>query len=528
MQNKTDEFLKEIRTQDGLKNAILTGIVVKKSGMVAQMQIVTDLPYTSEEEAFAYQAARRFLPPAFTPQVRIVKRKPDEGIIRRAIFEFMENKFPAAAAFLNVDEIGVEMLQSGANFCFDIASGEQELFRSGDVLDAVSAHLSANFCGTFYGNVRIVEKEVDVGILDEVQLEEVEQTARARFFEIENYAKIDGAETLPKYAKYIADTGDEDPNLVICGQISFLQERTTRPKEPTSPDEKPREPKTYYTMNLSDGTGTMRVTYFPKKATIEKVQQLKDGDWVVAIGANEKRDNGYMSYKARFLNRGTPPDGFVPEKRPSKPVPKFYHTVFPEEYIDYTQAGFFDDLGHPDDILNNEFVVFDLETTGLINLPSMGKMDKIIEIGAVKIKGGKIKEKFSSFVACPDKLPANIVELTGIHDEDLVGAPTVDKVLPDFFKFVDGCFLVGHNVTFDYRFIRYYGEENGYSFENREFDTCTLAQEVLRAEGLANYKLNTIAAFYGYDFNHHRAYEDAVVTAKIFLQLIKRRGSLPK
>jgi hypothetical protein len=193
MQNRTDEFLKEIRTQDGLKNAILTGIVVKKSGMVAQMQIVTDLPYTSEEEAFAYQAARRFLPPAFTPQVRIVKRKPDEGIIRRAIFEFMENKFPAAAAFLNVDEIGVEMLQSGANFCFDIASGEQELFRSGDVLDAVSAHLSANFCGTFYGNVRIVEKEVDVGILDEVQLEEVEQTARARFFEIENYAKIDGA-----------------------------------------------------------------------------------------------------------------------------------------------------------------------------------------------------------------------------------------------------------------------------------------------------------------------------------------------
>ena len=61
---------------------------------------------------------------------------------------------------------------------------------------------------------------------------------------------------------------------------------------------------------------------------VSEYNAIKDGDWVVAIGANEKRDNGYMSYKARFLNRGTPPDGFVPEKRPSKPVPKFYHTVF--------------------------------------------------------------------------------------------------------------------------------------------------------------------------------------------------------
>lgn len=105
----------------------------------------------------------------------------------------------------------------------------------------------------------------------------------------------------------------------------------------------------------------------------------------------------------------------------------------------------------------------------------MGKMDRIIEIGAVKLVNGDVAEKFSSFVACPDRLSPEIINLTGIRDEDLVGAPPIDKVLPDFYKFCDGCFLVGHNVQFDYRFVRYYGEENRYMFDQKQYDTLTLA-----------------------------------------------------
>ncbi|MBQ2701896.1 MAG: hypothetical protein IJF64_02800, partial [Clostridia bacterium] len=283
--------------------------------------------------------------------------------------------------------------------------------------------------------------------------------------------------------------------------------------------------RTRFSIALSDDTLTMRTTYFPKKATLEKVRALKVGDSVMIIGSNEEY-RGSLSFKASKINYATPPDGFVPVARKGKPVPKFYHTVFPEPYVDFTQAGLFDSLEKPDDLKNNTFVVFDLETTGLNNNPAMGRMDKIIEIGAVKLENGEITEKFSSFIACNEKLSSEIVELTGIHDSDLVGAPEVEKVLADFFKFADGAYLVGHNVTFDYRFVQYYGEQNGYMFQQRTYDTMTLAQELLRGE-VNNFKLNSIADRYGFTFNHHRAFDDACVTAKVFIELIKQRKRLP-
>jgi DNA polymerase-3 subunit alpha (Gram-positive type) len=116
--------------------------------------------------------------------------------------------------------------------------------------------------------------------------------------------------------------------------------------------------------------------------------------------------------------------------------------------------------------------------------------------------------------------------LTGIYDEDLVGAPPIEDVIADFYKFADGAILVGHNVTFDARFVQYYGEENGYYFGHRQLDTLNLAQELLRGQ-LPNYKLNSVADYYGFTFNHHRAFDDACVTAKVFIELIKKRGKLP-
>ena len=151
---------------------------------------------------------------------------------------------------------------------------------------------------------------------------------------------------------------------------------------------------------------------------------------------------------------------------------------------------------------------------------------EVIQIGAVKLVGGEIKEKFSTFVACEERLSKEIIDLTGITDADLIGAPTIDKAIADFFKFIDGAYLVGHNVNFDLNFVRYYAEQNGYMIDNRQFDTLTLAQELLRGE-LANYKLNTVADYYGFTFNHHRAFDDACVTAKIFIEFMKKRGKLP-
>lgn len=524
MANRTQEFLEKIRSLNGFKNAILCGITISKRDMTAEFFIVTDRAYSAMDEEQAKEICGEFLPAGFSATVKIVKRTPDAEIIKERIYDYVRKAFPAACAFLGYENIEVEMLSSGAHFYVDIASGEQTLFESGKILDDVSRYLMSVFCGTFYGNVRIVEKEArDESLLDELP-ESREEAApqEIRTFPICEYVKIDGFDTTPlRRAVYIADCSMQEEVFSVCGTVQFIEEKEyTRHNEKTGEDVQ----KSRFSISLNDGTGSLRTTYFPKKATVEKVREIKVGDKIVITGTNEEY-NGSRSFKANKINYGQPPEGFIPEARKGKPVPKFYHTVFPEEYVDYTQTGLFDDLSKPDDLKNNVFVCFDLETTGLNNNPAMGKMDRIIELGAVKLVGGEIKEKFSSFVACPERLSKEIIDLTGIHDSDLVGAPDVEKVLADFFKFTDGAFLVGHNVTFDYRFVKYYGEQCGYMFDKKQYDTLTLAQEVLRGQ-LANYKLNTVADYYGFTFNHHRAFDDACVTAKVFMELVKAKGKL--
>lgn len=509
--SKTEAYLNEIRALDGLKNAILSEISVNKRLMRAEFRLVTDRAYSTAEEETARTVSQSYLPEAFTATVKIIKRVPDREILKRRIYEFVGSRFPAAASFLREEDVEVELLGSGARFCFDVASGEQSLFSSGKILDEVSAYLKTVFCGSFYGNVRLVEKEEEE-IFEEDVPEEEEKPLPTRFFKIENYERFIGGDTIPKYAAYVADCNFESENLTVCGELTYFQEKLSK------------KGKTYYSLTVTDGSGSLRASFFPKKAVVEKLAELKTGDWVVLTGVNEDY-NGSLSFTAKAIDFGTPPEGYEFEKKPSKPVPRAYHAVFPEPYVDYSQAGFFDIMEKPAALKENVFVVFDLETTGLNNNPAMGKMDRIIEIGAVKLVNGEIKEKFSSFVACPDRLSREIVELTGIQDSDLVGAPTVEQVIPDFFKFCEGAYLVGHNVQFDYRFVRYYGEEQGYAFEHQQFDTLTLAQEVLRGT-VANYKLNTIAAHYGFEFNHHRAFEDAGVTAKIFIELVRAKGKL--
>ena len=524
MANRLNEYLAEIRAIDGLKNAILCGITVSKKDSSAEFFLVTDKTYTVRDEAAARAISDEYLPKNFTARMKVVKRVPDAEGLQKRIYEYIQKTFPAASAFLEMENIEVEPLTSGANFYIDIASGEQTLFTSGNILDEVSRYLTSVFCGSFYGNVRIVEKAApDASILEEMP-EETEEEAphvEIRRFRICDYEKIDGVDEPLTTAVYMADCQAVEGPYSVCGTVSFIEEiEYTKHNEKTGEDVK----KTRFSVAVTDNTSTLRCTYFPKKATVEKVRDIKIGDKIVISGANEEY-KGHISFKASKINYGTPPEGFEPVARKGKPVPKAYHTVFPEPYVDYTQAGLFDDLSKPADLKNNTFVVFDLETTGLNNNPAMGRMDKIIEIGAVKIVNGDIAEKFSSFVACKDRLTEEIINLTGIHDADLVGAPEIDKVLADFYKFTDGAILVGHNVTFDFRFVHYYGEQNGYMFDKKTYDTLAFAQEILRGQ-LANYKLNTVADHYGFTFNHHRAFDDACVTAKVFIELIKARGKL--
>ena len=93
--------------------------------------------------------------------------------------------------------------------------------------------------------------------------------------------------------------------------------------------------------------------------------------------------------------------------------------------------------------MTDSYVCVDLETTGLDP-----KRDKIIEIGAVRVERGEMIEEWKSFVNPGQKLSERIVELTGIHDEELAGAKPIGEILPSFFCFFLVDLLVGHSKNF--------------------------------------------------------------------------------
>ena len=171
--------------------------------------------------------------------------------------------------------------------------------------------------------------------------------------------------------------------------------------------------------------------------------------------------------------------------------------------------------------LKGTYVVFDLETTGF----SSAK-DKIIEIGAVKVENGEITDKYSTFVNPKIPIPFRITQLTSITDEMVMGSPEIETILPQFLKFVGDAVLVAQNASFDVSFIEENCRQQGIEPDFTSVDTVGLARVLLPT--LSKFKLNVVAkALNISQEHHHRAVDDARVTAEIyvkFIQMLEERG----
>ena len=121
-----------------------------------------------------------------------------------------------------------------------------------------------------------------------------------------------------------------------------------------------------------------------------------------------------------------------------------------------------------------EYVSVDVETTGLAP-----KQDKIIEIGAVRVRDGQIVGSFTSFVNPGRILPAHITELTGILQEQVDEAETMESVLPAFLEFAGDLPLVGHRILFDYGFLKRAAVNMRLDFERSGVDTLKLSRQFL-------------------------------------------------
>ncbi len=175
-----------------------------------------------------------------------------------------------------------------------------------------------------------------------------------------------------------------------------------------------------------------------------------------------------------------------------------------DEYINQQAAFKWDE--------HNHFVVFDIETTGL-----NPTRDKITEIGAVRIRDGKITDTFHSLINPGIPIPMEIVKLTGITDKMIKDAPSAEQVIPAFLNFVGDGVLVAHNAPFDLGFLQIETAELGLNIKNEVVDTLALSRRLF--PHLKTHRLSALATHLKVNVNRaHRAEDDALTTAKILIK----------
>lgn len=161
-------------------------------------------------------------------------------------------------------------------------------------------------------------------------------------------------------------------------------------------------------------------------------------------------------------------------------------------------------------------VMLDFETTGLS--PAMG--DRITEVAALRIVGGRITERFVSLINCQTRIPTFITALTGISQAMVDAAPPVSRVLPELLDFIGGDTLSAHNASFDEKFLKAEAERLGLAPGHIGL-VCSLKLSRRVFPGLTSYKLGLLSSQLGIRFRSaaHRAESDAEVAAEVLMHI---------
>ncbi|WP_042275551.1 3'-5' exonuclease [[Clostridium] dakarense] len=172
------------------------------------------------------------------------------------------------------------------------------------------------------------------------------------------------------------------------------------------------------------------------------------------------------------------------------------------------------------------YIAFDIETTGLSPVTN-----EITEIGALKIKHGEVVDTFEMLVKPTKKISKKITDLTGITNEMVQDAPSIEEVLPKFIEFAEKLALVGHNIKFDYGFINEnYKRINNKEFRRKKYCTMEMYKKWhkeyydMKADGAklgdAITELLGIDEWSNYNNNAHRGLNDAEYAHKIYQKMV--------
>ncbi len=360
----------------------------------------------------------------------------------------------------------------------------------------------------------------------------------------------------------ITDINSEIKNITVWGDVFDYQEREIRTKNGE---------KRVVSLSITDYTSSVTIKSFEDIKEENILKAFKDGGTVIVRGRTEydKFDNEYILKANDIMQvKKQEREDTAKEKRVElhlhtnmsamdavTPVSKLIERAFswghkamavtdhgvaqgfPEaaakvseirkkggdfKVIYGCEAYSVNDCASASDILkekslNETLIIFDLETTGL-----SAAHERVIEIGAVKVKNLEISETFQIFVNPGRAIPPKITELTGINDSMVENAVSQEAGLLKFIEFCgESPVLIAHNAKFDCSFLKAGCERYGIDFNFSSIDTVVMARSMLPE--LKRHRLNNVAKALGLgEFNHHRADDDARVLARIFIILINR------
>ncbi len=434
----------------------------------------------------------------------------DKRAIANHTYTTVVNNFPALSKNFSFDDVSVEIDGMRVSVTLQLTPTVYEYAKGVNRETLVSDKLQESFLADFVVSFVLKEDEIVATSYIERNIELMESIKPREEKTVYNLSEIANIIGDNNYSVAIDYSKVNSPieNIVLCGEVTSIQRRSYKRKVTKNNETKEIE-RAYYSFSIKNEGKVLYCSIFPKQTDEAKGDLIEVGMKVCCYGSFREY-NGKLNFTANTIAR------CVYSKNETisqfKHVNEEYHTVFPQEYVDYEQADLFSEVGKSFD---GTYVVFDLETTGLD-----GNKDEIIEIGACKIIEGRISEVFSTFVNPNRHIPNEITELTGINDAMVENAPSINYVLPDFYKFCDGATLVAHNIQFDISFVHAAGKKYSYNFDHPQKDTMIMSRE--RLKGLKNYKLGTIVEYLGVTLeNAHRAVHDATATAKVFIKLMQ-------
>ena len=434
----------------------------------------------------------------------------DKRAIANHTYTTIVNIFPSISKNFTYDDVSVEIESLKVKVTLKLSPSSYDHAKNLNRETIIEDKLKDSFFADF--RIEFIKKEDEIDSSNQIAknmelMASIKEAEEKTVYELSNITDIIGKNEYSLAIDYTKITNVVE-NVVICGEVTTISKKTYKRKITKKGEESEIE-RTFYNFSIKNENKVLYCSIFPKQHDEIKGDLIEVGMKVCCYGSF-REFNGKLNFTANSIARCDYKKEEI--KSGFKQVNEDYHTVIPQKYIDYEQAGLFDD---DTKTFNGTYVVFDVETTGLDPLK-----EEIIEIGACKVVDGRIDEIFATFVKPSKHIPKEITDLTGIDDGMVENAPTINYVMPDFFKFCDGATIVAQKTVFDMSFIHNISKKLSYNFNHQTMDTMLMAREKL--PGLKNYKLGTIVEKLNISLeNAHRAIDDATATAKAFIKMMK-------